>query len=169
MKQLEINSLPEVSSGFDLIYFQNSIRNLRKNFEKYDFFKTVTDEQVEVIYSVGHALFMQGKFEKALNIFQLILIYRPLDARSLEACATTMKRLGRFDEAIPIYAAALVFGEVENPMPSMHIAECLAALGRNHDSETVLRPILDASLVDSAYADVQSRARNLLSMLKASA
>ncbi len=168
MSTVSLNIPPEVKPDFDLLTFQRTIRELHHTFSKYEFFKTVDDDQVNVMYSIGHAFFNQGKFEKALNIFKFILMYRPLDARTIEACATTFKKMGRFEEAIPTYAAALVFGGPGNPMPSMHIAECLAALGRRHDSEKILQPILDCKVIDSAYTDVHKRAENLLSMLRAS-
>ena len=161
--------LPEIKPEIDFYSFQKTIRDLHKTFADSDIAKKVSDDQVEVMYSIGHAIFMQGKLERALNVFHVILLYRPLDARIIEACATTLKKMGKFEEAIPTYAAALVFGDLENPMPSVHIAECLAALGRAEDSEKILRPLLDSSALDSAYTDVRQRAENLLSMLRSSA
>ena len=159
-------ALPDMRREFDLYAFQKTIRDLYAIFVDSDIAKKVSDDQVEVMYSIGHAMFMQGKLEKALNVFQVILLYRPLDARVIEACATTQKKMGKFEEAIPTYAAAMVFGDLENPMPSIHIAECLAALGRADDSERILRPLLDSAKLDSAFTDIRRRAENLLSMLR---
>jgi len=159
-------ALPDMRREFDLYAFQKTIRDLYAIFADSDSAKKVSDDQVEVIYSIGHAIFMQGKFEKALSVFQVILLYRPLDSRVIEACATTLKKMGKFEEAIPTYAAAMMFGDLENPMPSIHIAECLAALGRADDSEKILRPLLDSAKLDSAFTDIRRRAENLLSMLR---
>jgi Flp pilus assembly protein TadD len=159
-------ALPDMRREFDLYAFQKTIRDLYAIFADSDIAKKVSDDQVEVIYSIGHAIFMQGKFEKALSVFQVILLYRPLDSRVIEACATTLKKMGKFEEAIPTYAAAMMFGDLENPMPSIHIAECLAALGRADDSEKILRPLLDSAKLDSAFTDIRRRAENLLSMLR---
>ena len=82
------------------------------------------------------------------------------------ALSRSQKKMGKFEEAIPTYAAAMVFGDLESPMPSIHIAECLAALGRADDSERILRPILDSAKLDSAFTDIRRRAENLLSMLR---
>jgi Flp pilus assembly protein TadD len=160
-------ALPDMRREFDLYAFQKTIRDLYAIFADSDIAKKVSDDQVEVIYSIGHAIFMQGKFEKALSVFQVILLYRPLDSRVIEACATTLKKMGKFEEAIPTYAAAMMFGDLENPMPSIHIAECLAALGRADDSEKILRPLLDSAKLDSAFTDIRRRAENILSMLRA--
>lgn len=166
MTTSSVNTLPAVTPDFDLYAFQDAIRELHQQFANSDISKRVSNEQIEVMYSIGHSTFMQGKLDKALNVFQLILLYRPLDARILEACATTLKRMGRFEEAIPVYGSVMVFGDMKNPMPSVHIAECLAALGRKNDSEKMLYPILDDSALDAAYTDVRRRAENLLEMLK---
>jgi tetratricopeptide (TPR) repeat protein len=166
MENSSSSALPQMPQEFDFYAFQKIIRDLQQTFADSDIAKKISDDQVEVMYSIGHAIFMQGKLEKALNVFQVILLYRPLDARIIEACATTLKKMGKFEEAIPTYAAAMVFGDLENPMPSIHIAECLAALGKADDSEKILRPFLDSSELDSAYTDVRRRAENLLTMLK---
>lgn len=163
------SQLPEINSEFDMLLLREIIHDLHTTFSKSEFYKRLSDEQAEVVYFVGHTLFTQGKFEKALNVFKLILLYRPFDPRNLEAYATTLKRLGRFEEAIPVYVSALIFGELSSPSPSIHIAECLAALGRSDESEKMLRPILDLTELNSAYAGVRARAENLLSVLKTSA
>ena len=166
MKPLSAPPPPEALSQIDFYVLRDALRDLRDQFENSELAKRFSHEQIEVIYSVGHGLFMQGKFEKALNVFKLVMLYRPLDARNLEAYATTLKRLGRFEEAIPIYSAAMVYGELSHPMPAMHIAECLVALGRAAESEKLLRPLLDMTKLDEAYSEVRGRAETLLTMLR---
>lgn len=166
MSALSTPPVPEALQKTDFFVLRDSIRDLHERFSASELAKRFSDEQIEVIYSVGHGLFMQGKFEKALNVFKLIMLYRPLDSRNMEAYATTLKRLGRFEEAIPVYVAALICGELEQPMPAIHIAECLAALGRAEESETMLRPVIDLADVNSAYGDVRQRAETLLAMLR---
>jgi len=169
MKMSAPGQLPEINQTYDMLLLRETIHDLQEKFSKSEFYNRLNDDQTEVVYSVGHTLFTQGKFEKALNVFKLILLYRPFDARNLEAYATTLKRLGRFEEAIPVYVSALIFGEMASPSPPIHIAECLAALGRPDESEKMLRPILDLAQLNDAYAGVRARAENLLSVLKAGA
>jgi tetratricopeptide (TPR) repeat protein len=166
MNLLSIPPDPEESRQFDFFVLRDSLRELQDKFSKSELASRFSDEQIELIYSIGHSFFMQGKFEQALNIFKLIILYRPIDARNMEAYATTLKRMGRFDEAIPVYVAAMVFGELSLPMPVIHIAECLAAIGRSAESERLLRPMLDMAKVDEAYAEVRGRAETLLDMLR---
>jgi Flp pilus assembly protein TadD len=150
----------------DFLVLRDSLLELREQFSKSELANRFSDEQIELIYSIGHSFFMQGKFEQALNVFKLIMLYRPLDARNIEAYATTLKRMGRFEEAIPVYMAAMMYGELAQPMPAMHIAECLAALGRTAESEKLLMPVIDMAKVDEAYAEVRGRAESLLGMLR---
>ncbi len=166
MKSIATPPPPEQLQQFSFLQLRDSIRDLHRRFSESELAKRISDEQVEVIYSVGHGLFLQGKFDNALNVFKMIMLYRPFDARNMEAYATTLKRMGRFEEAIPIYSAALLYSELADPMPSLHIAECLAALGRSEESARMLRPILDLADVDAAYGEIRERADNLLSMLR---
>ncbi len=166
MKSIAIPPAPDVAQSFDFVTLRDSIRDLHRRFSESDLARRFSDEQIEVLYSVGHGLFTQGKFENALNVFKMIMLYRPFDARNMEAYATTLKRMGRFEEAMPIFAAALLYGELADPMPSIHMAECLAALGRADESARMLRPIIDLAGVDSAYGEVRVRAENLLAMLR---
>lgn len=166
MNQLSTPPVPEALSKFDFFVLRDSLRDLNERFSHSELATRFSNEQIEVIYSVGHGLFMQGKFEQALNVFKLIMLYRPLDARNMEAYATTLKRLGRFEEAIPVFMAAMLYGEMAQPMPAVHIAECLAALGRSQESESLLRPVLDLAEMNEAYGDVRNRAETLLALLK---
>lgn len=165
MKTLSEPPSPSLEHS-DTVALIDSIRELQFRFSQSDIAKRFSDEQIELIYSVGHGLFMQGKFEKALNVFKLVMLYRPIDSRYTEAYATTLKRMGRFEEAIPVFAAAFVFGDLLQPMPAIHIAECLAALGRTDESECLVRPLLDFADVNAAYGDIRERAETLLVMLK---
>jgi tetratricopeptide (TPR) repeat protein len=166
MSPLSQPPAPDFLSQLDFYVLRDALHELHDKFSKSELATRFNDEQIEIIYSVGHGLFMQGKFEKALNVFKLIMLYRPLDPRNMEAYATTLKRLGRFEEAIPIYVGAMMFGDFSQPMPAIHIAECLAALGRTSESEELLGPVIDMSKLNDAYAEVRGRADTLLAMLK---
>jgi type III secretion system low calcium response chaperone LcrH/SycD len=126
-----------------------------------------SDAQIEVIYSIAHSLFMQGKIENACGIFQVLLIYRPLDARILVAFGICCKRLGRFDGAIPAFTGALV-ADPSNLSSAVHLAECLAALGRKEETMTILEPLLKISQLDDSYETLRKRAETLHELLEKS-
>ena len=128
-------------------------------------FNRFSDEQIELIYSLGSTHFNQGKLKLALDFFQVLLIYRPLDSRFLFSVGLCLKNLGRYQEAIPAFCAAL--GLDENPVNSaLHLAECLAALGKVNEAESVLNPIIDLSKIDSSYESLSKRAESLKDLLE---
>ena len=124
-----------------------------------------TDEQSEIIYSIGHAAYVQGKLDIACGIFQFLLVYRPLDARLLSAFGICCKRLDRLDEAITAFTAALTL-EPTKLNHYMHLAETLAAAGLTNESMEILEPLIDISSLADSYIAVHKRAIIMKEMLK---
>jgi len=157
---------PKVKFTSDVISELNALENLRNKIANLPSSTRFSDEQIEVIYGIGHSLFVQGKFENACSVFQMMLIYRPLDPRILGAFALCCKRNGQFETAIPAYSAALVL-EPTNLSWAVHMAECLAALGKRNESLTLLDPLIKLAVLDESYNDLRSRAETLRDMLRA--
>lgn len=126
-----------------------------------------TDDQIELIYGIGHSTYVQGKLDIACGIFQMLLIYRPLDARLLSAFGICCKRLGRLDEAITAFTAALTL-EPNKLNHYMHLAETLAAAGLTNESLKVLTPLIDISSLTDSYMAVHKRATTMKEMLQKS-
>jgi type III secretion system low calcium response chaperone LcrH/SycD len=123
-----------------------------------------TDEQIEVIYGIAHSLYQQGKFETSCSLFQVLMVYRPLDARVMLAFAIACKRLLRFDAAIPAFAAAVAL----NPSDlsgAVHLSECLAAVGKRQECTQVLDPLIHLASLDEQYANIKKRAETLRELL----
>ena len=157
---------PKVKFTSDVVSELNALENLRNKIANLPSSARFSDEQIEVIYGIGHSLFVQGKFENACSVFQMMLIYRPLDPRILGAFALCCKRNGQFETAIPAYSAALVL-EPTNLSWAVHMAECLAALGKRNESLTLLDPLIKLAVLDESYNDLRSRAETLRDMLRA--
>lgn len=166
MSQLNIPADPKVEFTPAVIADINSFDDLRNKIKNLPSSTRFTDEQIEIIYGIGHSLFVQGKFENAGNVFQMMLIYRPLEPRILGAFALCCKRLGQFETAIPAYSAALVL-EPMNLTWAVHMAECLAALGQRDESLTLLDPLIKLAVLDESYNELRSRAETLRDMLRA--
>lgn len=166
MNPLSAPPEPEDLQRMNYQILMDLMRDLKERFSSSSLAGKFSDAQIEIMYSVGHGLFMQGKFEQALNVFKLILVYRPLQPKFLQAYGTVLKRLGRFEDAIPIFAAAVFLDEAVEPALPVHIAECLAALGHVHLSERILQPVVNLTELDAAYGSVRKRVETLLGMLK---
>lgn len=124
-----------------------------------------TDEQIDIIYAIAFANFQQGKTETAIGIFEVLMIYRPADARIMLAYAICCKKLMRFDVAIPAFVAA-TFLDPEDMTASVHLAECFAAIGDKKSCEGILNPLAKLIELDDKYASLKKRVDLLRSMIK---
>lgn len=165
MTQLNTPVDPKVQFTSGVMAELNSLQELREKISDLPSSTRFTDEQIEIIYGIGHSLFMQGKFENACSVFQMMLIYRPLDPRTLGAFALCCKRLGRYEPAVLAYSAALAL-EPTNLSWAVHMAECLAALGKRVESLTLLDPLIKLAVLDESYNDLRARAETLRDMLR---
>jgi tetratricopeptide (TPR) repeat protein len=143
----------------------NSLDELKMKLSALPSFNRFSDEQVELIFSLGSTHFSQGKISLALDFFQILLIYRPLDPRFLFSVGLCLKNLGRYQEAIAPFCAAM--GLDENPINAgLHLAECLAALGKVNEAHSLLKPIIDLSKIDNSYDSLVKRAESLKDLLE---
>lgn len=166
MNQLNLPTEPQLEFVSNVMSELESLQELKEKIADLPSSKRFTDDQIEIIYGIGYSFFMQGKFDKACSVFQMMLIFRPLDPRILGAFALCCKRLGHFEAAIPAYSAALVL-EPGNLSWAVHMAECLAALGQRDQSLTLLEPLIKLAVLDESYNDLRSRAETLRDMLRA--
>jgi tetratricopeptide (TPR) repeat protein len=143
----------------------NTLDELKIKLSTLPSFNRFSDEQVELIFSLGSNHFNQGKISLALDFFQILLIYRPLDPRFLFSVGLCLKNLYRYQEAIAPFCAAM--GLDENPITAgLHLAECLAALGKVNDAQSLLNPIIDLSKIDNSYDSLVKRAESLKDLLE---
>jgi type III secretion system low calcium response chaperone LcrH/SycD len=160
--------LPEASSVrviSELFLSMNEIDQLKEKISCLPSCSRFSDNQIEIIYSIAHSTYSQGKLDTACGIFQMLLMYRPLDARILCAFGICCKRLGRFEEAITAFSAALTL-EPTKLNYYMHLAECLAAAGMNSESLEVLDPLIDVSSLTDSFKAVHNRATTMREMLR---
>lgn len=154
--------LPEIEEV--LMFDIDAISVLKEKVEALPGYMRFSDEQIDMIYCVAHSIFMQGKLESACSIFQTLLIYRPLDIRILTAFGLCCKQLGMFEQAIPALTCAYLL-DSEDVKLAVHIAECLAAIGKYEASSQILDPLLQLSEVDASLLNIQKRASALRHML----
>lgn len=167
MNQLVSPPEPKIPLAPDLYGDLDSFHELRERLQALPSATRFSDEQVEVVYGIGYALYQQGKFESAVGLFQVLLLYRPLDARLMMAFAQCCKRLLRFDAAIPAFAAALALDpdEPEAAEAAIHLSECLAALGKTDECKSILDPLLRMAELDTRLDSIKRRAETLRAML----
>src|SRR5947209_15943221 len=63
-------------------------------------------EEVDGIYSVGVRLYARERYAEASDVFRLLVLYRPREARGWTALAACHEALGDDDRAIALYNLA---------------------------------------------------------------
>jgi tetratricopeptide (TPR) repeat protein len=154
------NSVAEES----LMFEPDAVRSLKEKAEKLPSYSRFSSDQIEIIYCVAYSMYMQGKIESACSVFQILLIYRPLDIRILAAFGLCCKQLGMFEQAIPALTSAFLLDSSDVKL-AVHISECLAALGKREESLKILEPILQLSELEASFDNVQKRAEALKSLM----
>lgn len=147
-----------------LMFDIDAISALREKVEALPGYMRFSNEQIDMIYCVAYSIFMQGKLESACSIFQTLLIYRPLDIRILTAFGLCCKQLGIFEQAIPALTCAYLLDSKDVKL-AVHIAECLAALGKFEESSQILEPLLQLTEVDASLENIKKRASALKHLL----
>ncbi len=167
MNQLASPPEPKVPLAPDLYGDIDSFQELREKLQALPCVARFNDEQIEIVYGIGYALYQQGKFESAVGLFQVLMMYRPLDSRLMMAFALCCKRLCRFDAAIPAFAASMALNpaEPEAAEAAIHLSECLAALGKPDECKAVLDPLIRLTELDTRFDSIRRRAETLRLML----
>lgn len=155
---------PRIPLAPDLYGDLDGVHELQQKLQGLPASTRFSDEQIEVVYGIGYALYQQGKFESAVGLFQVLLIYRPMDARIMMAFAMCCKRLLRFDAAIPAFAAVLALDSTD-PDPAIHLSECLAAMGKRDECRGVLEPLIQLTELDTRFDSIRKRAEALRALL----
>ncbi len=167
MSQLVSPPEPKLPLAPDLYGDLDGFQELREKLQALPNAARFSDEQIEIIYGIGYALYQQGKVESAIGLFQILITYRPLDARLMMAFALCCKRMCRFDAAIPSFSAALALAPDEPGAAeaAIHLSECLAAIGQADECKSILDPLLKMTQIDARFDSVRRRAETLRTML----
>lgn len=118
----------------------------------------------EVMYTLGHGLYSQGRFADAVKVFGFLAMHNHLERRYMNAFAASLQMTGSHEEAIKCYTLASVMDPTD-PAPTFHTCECLIALGMKDNAIEGLELVIAQSRSD-AQAPLRDRARALLALLQ---
>ncbi|MGS0743965.1 SycD/LcrH family type III secretion system chaperone [Glaciimonas sp. GG7] len=122
-------------------------------------------QDLEKIYQKGHDFYVQGNYAEALTNFALTVYYYPLDKRFHKAAAACCQRLGRFERALQLYAAAGLIDPLDQAT-ALYASECLIAMGREEDAHKKLTLIVRHTRADPNKSAVKDQAEALLAQLR---
>ncbi|MGI4847218.1 MAG: hypothetical protein ACRYGK_03645 [Janthinobacterium lividum] len=123
--------------------------------------KRLGDRECEVIYAQGWQLFQRGLFAQAAEVFAVLALYRPLSPRYLNAHAMCRKLMHQYDMAVLLFVAVLTVDE-DDPVPAMHLAQCLFAIGQDAVGFDALRLVIVRAGNAVEHAELAGLARQWL-------
>jgi type III secretion system low calcium response chaperone LcrH/SycD len=156
---------PKIGLSIDNFIEVDVVEDLRGKIANLPSSTRFSEDQIEMIYGLAHSLFEQGKFENACGIFQVLLVYKPLEIRFLTAFGICCKRMARYDGAIPAFSTALII-EPGNLESGVHLAECFVALDLKEQALLVLDPLRKLAELDTRSEYILRRAEALQSLLE---
>ena len=95
----------------------------------------------EAAYALGGFFYQREEYDTALRVYLLLLMSNPYERRFMIAAGMSKQMLKLYDDALGYYAQALAF-DFDDPLPSLHMAECLVHKGQPADALTLLNVCL---------------------------
>jgi len=152
-------SLPEVEPLESALAF---IKRLASGARLADM-KGVSEATLEALYARAHALYTQGKYADAGQLFAQLVMHSHLDRRFHKGVGACLQMQGRHEEALKYYGVASMLA-LTDPHPVVHIAECLFALSRTEEANRALRFALGQIKGEAQYAALGERVQALLEL-----
>ena len=121
------------------------------------------ERDYEVIYRLGHTLYMQRRFADAVKVFGFLVAHNHLERRYTKAFASALQMTGDYTNAIRLYTLASVM-DMTDPTPCFHTCECLMALGMKSEAAEGLRMVVRQCREESR-TELRERAQAMLSLL----
>ncbi len=97
----------------------------------------LTAEHLEGLYLMGHRLYAARDYPEARKWFALLAAASPADPRGHMGLGACLQMEQAPERALRHYAVASML-DLTDPLPSVHSAECLMALGRPEDAGKAL-------------------------------
>jgi Flp pilus assembly protein TadD len=122
---------------------------------------TIDDHQAEAIYAAGHIYYEQESFARAADVFRLLALARPHEARSWIGLGATHEAVGEWDRAGALYAIAVQARDArldERATAILYLARAEQVVGNDDDArehmvlfrELVQDLEMEPSLIDIA-------------------
>lgn len=116
-------------------------------------------EDLALLYSMGHSLYKIGDYAQAQNVFQRLVISKPLERRNWLAYGGALQMNGDYEEALTAWSMAALLDD-NDPLPHFHAAECLFSLKQPDEGEKALSEV-ERRLTDENEGDLRDKIRAL--------
>jgi type III secretion system low calcium response chaperone LcrH/SycD len=127
--------------------------------------KGYDEKDYELLYSIGHQYYSQGKFLEAMNVFGHLVAHNHLERKYHYALASSFQMVGDYNGALKFYRIAFEI-DPRDSSPTFHAAECLISLGRKEEAAEGLAILADSIAKTDLDKELQTKARALLEILR---
>jgi type III secretion system low calcium response chaperone LcrH/SycD len=155
-----------MSMSPELTAIVNSVNRLCAELEALPSSRRLSDQEVDIIYSMARNLIQQGRHEEARNYFVFLAFFRPTEARVLVGLGVTNQLLGRYEDAICNYALA-AHAEPQQPAHSLSIAECEILQKNFEAAREMLGIVIRYCKEKGGFDKILARADGLISLMPA--
>jgi type III secretion system low calcium response chaperone LcrH/SycD len=128
-------------------------------------FLAVSKADLEATYIIGSRLYEMGNYKEAAVTLRKLVTLEPYERRYLQALAAATQMMGKYEDAVGYYHLLLVL-DAEDPMPTVHMAQCLIHLGRAQDAAIALEATIDNATGKPAYAAILAQAQAMLTLIR---
>lgn len=125
----------------------------------------LTDTDKEVLYSVAHNFYKNGKYDKALPLFQFLSLIDHVNKKWWMGYGAAAQMSKDYTKAINAYAMATVL-DIDDPRPQLQAAYCLLMEKKRDEARMALEGAILAAGSNPAYQHVRTQAEALLSTLQ---
>lgn len=124
----------------------------------------LSGEQLEPMYALGFSLYNQARWSEALKVFSFLTYHSHLEQRFHVARAACLQMLKQYENALQAYGLGYVL-DASDPSVSLHIAECLLALGKKEDARGVLENVAELTQGNAAFAQIGKKGAALAALI----
>lgn len=141
------------------------IEELRQRFASVTSSEVLTDEDAEVLYALAYRDFNQASYAQALERFQLLLVYRPLNTVYMLGAALCLQRQRHYGLAAAAFGA-LRYLEPEAPRHILALAECQLLSHEQALARETLAEVIDYCNAHTGHDAIRTRAQAMLELMK---
>lgn len=117
----------------------------------------------EAAYAAGYTQYNAGRYEQAEKVFQFLVAHNPYDRRFTLALGSVKQVRGQYADALGYYGLCSSL-DMMDPVPVLHMAECLIGLGKADDAREALGFVLRNATLP-AHEPYKARAQGLIELL----
>lgn len=121
----------------------------------------LSDQMVEGMYSFGYRLYNTGKYDQASQLFRLLIMLDPMQARFMMGLGACLHMQKKYEDASNAYVLCAVL-DLTNPLPHYHAADCYLEDNKLELAVTALQSCIIICGEQPQYSVIKERALVML-------